>query len=487
MDLSNIALDILAFVVVIGPLILIHEIGHFVAARMIGVTVLEFGIGFPPRVVKLFTQGGTDFTLNLLPIGGFVRPLGEDMVRPVGDETVDKERIEFEKRQAEQSKSADEEGKAKRPIKTKSLMEAGPWQRIFFMIAGVGMNLITGFVLFVIVAMSGVPQLVSARVQVLAVAANSPSQQAGLQAGDVITGLNGEKVETSQDIDDLIGNRDAKEIKLVVKRGEQELNINVKPADVALISESGKVIVTDVSPGSPAATVGLKFGDQIIRVDNQDIKSNNDLLKYNEAHLEQEVTLTYSRNGQTGTVKLTPRKSPPAGQGPIGASIKTLQTDPAYGLQLIDMDPVTRTVPLPFGESLRKGLDDTVKLVKTVISAPVNIIRGTLSVQDARPVSVVGIAGMAGQVVKNASDNHQGGAPILQFAAIISVAIGITQLLPIPGLDGGRILFVIVELLRGKPMKPEREGMVHLIGLMLLLGLMAIFVVNDIVNPLVLR
>lgn len=484
-DLSNIAIDILAFIVVIGPLILIHEIGHFVAARLIGVTVLEFGIGFPPRALKLFTQGGTEFTLNWLPIGGFVRPLGEDMVRPVGDETTDKERIEFEQRQA--NLLEDETGKPKRKVKTKSLMEAGPWQRIFFMSAGVGMNLITGFVLFVIVALSGVPQLVSARVQVLAVAANSPAQQAGLQAGDVITGLNGEKVETSQDIDDLIGNREAKEIKLVVKRGDNVLNISIKPSDAALIPESGKVIVTEVSDGSPAALVGLKFGDQLIKVDDQVIKTNNDLLKYNEAHLGQEVTLTYLRNGETGTVKLTPRKSPPTGQGPLGASISTLQTDPAYGLQLVDMDPVTKTVSLPLGEALRKGFDDTVKLVKTVVAAPVNIIRGTLSVQDARPVSIVGIAQLGGQVVKDATTSKQGGAPILQFAAIISVAIGITQLLPIPGLDGGRIIFVLVELLRGKPMNPEREGMVHLIGLMVLLGLMAIFVVNDLLNPLVLR
>ncbi len=89
--MSELALAIIAFVIVIGPLILIHELGHFIAARLIGVTVLEFGIGFPPRAIKLFEQGGTEFTLNWLPIGGFVRPLGEDFVRPVGDAVTDED------------------------------------------------------------------------------------------------------------------------------------------------------------------------------------------------------------------------------------------------------------------------------------------------------------------------------------------------------------------------------------------------------------
>ena len=99
--MSDFVLAVIAFVIVIGPLIFIHELGHFLAARLVGVTVLEFGIGFPPRAIKLFEQGGTEFTLNWLPIGGFVRPLGEDFVRPVGEAATDAERAVVERRQGE--------------------------------------------------------------------------------------------------------------------------------------------------------------------------------------------------------------------------------------------------------------------------------------------------------------------------------------------------------------------------------------------------
>jgi len=93
--MSDFLLAVISFLIVLGPLILIHEFGHFIAARLAGITVLEFGLGFPPRAVKLFEQGGTIFSLNWLPIGGFVRPLGEDFVKPVGDQATEKERAAF--------------------------------------------------------------------------------------------------------------------------------------------------------------------------------------------------------------------------------------------------------------------------------------------------------------------------------------------------------------------------------------------------------
>src|ERR1700712_5735902 len=149
--MSDFVLAVIAFIIVIGPLILIHELGHFFAARLVGVTVLEFGIGFPPRLIKLFEQGGTEFTLNWLPIGGFVRPLGEDMIKPADEKSTEKEREAFEKQQAEL------EQLGKKRVKTKSVMEAGPWQRIFFMAAGAGMNFVGAFLILVIAGMIGRP------------------------------------------------------------------------------------------------------------------------------------------------------------------------------------------------------------------------------------------------------------------------------------------------------------------------------------------
>src|SRR5262245_66460741 len=99
--MGDFLMTVISFLIVLGPLVLIHEFGHFIAARMVGITVLEFGIGFPPRAKKLFEQGGTIFTLNWLPIGGFVRPLGEDFVKPVGANATEEQRAAFEKQQAE--------------------------------------------------------------------------------------------------------------------------------------------------------------------------------------------------------------------------------------------------------------------------------------------------------------------------------------------------------------------------------------------------
>src|SRR5215475_12269624 len=100
-SLGGFGLAIVAFLIVLGPVVLIHELGHFLALRAIGVTVLEFGLGFPPRALKLFERGGTIYSLNWLPIGGFVRPLGEDFVRPVGETATEQERVAFEAHQKE--------------------------------------------------------------------------------------------------------------------------------------------------------------------------------------------------------------------------------------------------------------------------------------------------------------------------------------------------------------------------------------------------
>src|SRR5215831_9129117 len=183
-----------AFLIVLGPIVLIHEFGHFIAARLAGVTVLEFGIGFPPRARKLFEQGGTIFTLNWLPIGGFVRPLGEDFVKPLGPEATEEERAAYEKQQSE----IEELGKKRQ--KTKSVQEATPLQRIFFMVSGAGMNFIGAFVLLVVASLFGqlVPQ--SATVSVFETVAKSPAAKAGLQAGDVITELNSKPVSLPQDV-----------------------------------------------------------------------------------------------------------------------------------------------------------------------------------------------------------------------------------------------------------------------------------------------
>ncbi len=133
-------------------------------------------------------------------------------------------------------------------------------------------------------------------------------------------------------------------------------------------------------------------------------------------------------------------------------------------------------------EALGNGLNQAVTMTLRVLEAPLLIIRGEISGDAARPVGIVGISQMGGQFIQESVD-VQTPAPILNYAALISIALGITNLLPIPALDGGRILFTLVEMVRGKRMDPAREGMIHLVGLMALLALMVVLIFADIINP----
>lgn len=474
--MPDIVMWIVAFIVVLGPLILIHEFGHYIAARMIGVTVLEFGIGFPPRALKLFERGGTEFTLNWLPIGGFVRPLGEDFVKPLGENATEAERLEFEKRVAERNNLE------KRNIKTKSLMEAGPWQRIWFMSAGVVFNLIAGFLVFTLIGLTGLPR---PQVEIYLVAKGSTAEAAGLKAGDVIFKLNGIEIESLRDIDDEIGSRIPKPINLEIWREGKILNVTVQPSEVGLLDSSVGVYITEIVKDSPAATAGIKAGDRIVKVDELFIKNNQELLDYNKKQAGKEVTMIVERDGSQFTVKMTPRANPPAGQGPIGATIATATFDSSYGYSLAERGDGVRTVSRSLGDSISYGWNRTIDTLKLIAELPLRIFRGQISAAEARPASVVAISQLGAQVIQQ-SFSQQVIYPLLNFAALLSVFIGITQLLPIPGLDGGRIIFVIVELLRGKPLNQEREGLIHMVGIMLLLGLTVIIVVNDIINPIVL-
>ncbi len=470
--MGDFLLAVISFLIVLGPLILIHEFGHFIAARLIGVTVLEFGLGFPPRALKLFEQGGTEFTLNWLPIGGFVRPLGEDFVKPVGDQATEQERTAFEHHQAELERLG------KKRVKTKSLMEAGPWQRIFFMVAGALMNFLGAFIVLIIAAMLGRP---APAVVVLGSSPKSPGQTAQIFPGDIVVDINGAPVKTADDASKILAGSVDKPINLTLERDGKQMQFTLNPTQTYLQKQG--VLVLDTAPNSPAAEF-LESGDLIVKADTRNITTVEGLKSYVDEHAGQTVVLTYVHNGEQKTHEIVPRANPPQGEGAMGVSITQLTYDPTFGLAFGDATSA-KIEKAPLGDAIGIGARQTVDMMSQIVNAPIKIIKGQLSASEARPVSPVGIAQMSRQVIQQSRRLGEP-YPILNFIAVISIALGITNLLPIPGLDGGRILFVVIELLRGKPMDPEREGLVHLIGLMLLLAFVAIFVVNDILHPIVL-
>lgn len=343
------------FFIVLTPIILVHELGHFWAARLSNVRVEEFGLGFPPRALKLFEKNGTIYSLNWIPLGGFVRPAGED------DPTV-----------------------------PGGLAAASKKARLFVLSAGAGANFLLALIVFWIAYIIGTPA-----VQIGYVNEDSPAAEAGILEGDVILEVEGQRAENSSTIVSIVNENLGEEISILVERAGEQI---------------------------PLLVVPRAEGDY-----------------------------------------------DPAVEGPIGVGLRFSS----------DGQRLQRT-PL---EAAQESAASVWEIVYLTVSVPRMLIEGEISATEARPVSVVGISQIAGEAAETSVTNNTL-FPILQMVAFISVALGFTNLLPIPALDGGRILFVLIEAVRGRRVEPEREGMVHIVGMLFLLGLMVLLIVQDIVNPI---
>jgi len=462
--MDNFLLGLATFVLVLVPLVIIHEFGHFIAAKLVGITVLEFGIGFPPRARTLFRKGDTIYTLNWLPIGGFVRPYGEDFVKPKSEDELSTDRAEI----------------LERGIKNpKSVQQAGPWQRMFFMAAGPGINFLAALLLFILVALVGQPYG-RADVAVYDVLPGSVAEQAGLQQGDIIQRVNGEKIDSAAEFNRRIGDLAEQPVTLAVQRGGEPFGASLvaPPRDHTRLE---RVYIVGVEEGMPAADAGLQAEDLIVAADGVEITSVNQLQQYTQDHEGQEIVVTVMRGRQTLDIPVAPRED---SSGVVRMGIEIAPVEPsAIGVTAVNLNERTYTRALPPGEAVKTGVDQFVEMHVLMADFVRDLINGDIAPSAARPVSPIGIGQMGAPVFKQTLDQGQM-YPIVMFAAMISIALAITNLLPIPGLDGGRILFVVIELIRGKPLPPEREGLIHLIGVMLLLGIIFLTVINDIVNPI---
>jgi regulator of sigma E protease len=349
-----------AFFLVLTPIILVHELGHFWAARWCNIKIDEFGLGFPPRAARLFERGGTLFTLNWIPLGGFVRPAGEDDPNVPG-----------------------------------GLAGASKRARFTVLVAGAVANFIFAILLFWVAFMIGPPSFDESRVAIRSIQADSPAMAAGLQADDIIVEVNGAAVTSTE---------------MLVA----EIHAQVGQPVQLLVDRAGRLLTITVTPRRPG-----EYG---------------------------------SGEGPTGIALMHPPAGQRASMGLVG--------------------------------SATAAVDTVWNVIWGTLRAPVMLIRGEISPSMARPVSVVGISQLAGHAAETTATTGDW-FPILFFAGVISVALGFTNLLPLPALDGGRILFVLIEAIRGRRVEPEREGFVHMVGMLFLLGLMVLIIVQDIVNPII--
>lgn len=232
--------------------------------------------------------------------------------------------------------------------------------------------------------------------------------------------------------------------------------------------EFGNAIIKRVVSGSPAEQAGLKVGDIVIRADNEYIDNPDELVAYTRTMLNQEMLLEVKRGEKIIQIRVTPRLDS-EGVSRIGVAIDAVATK--YGIK-----------PYPFGEAILQGLKQTIGVIALTFYIPVLVIRGLLSIEMVRPIGPYGMAQLAGQAVQQSVEIGWW-FPILSLMALLSTGLAVANLLPLPGLDGGRIFFVIVEAIRGKRIDPEKEGAVHLIGIAFLVTLLIFITYQDITTP----
>jgi len=269
-------------------------------------------------------------------------------------------------------------------------------------------------------------------------------------------------------------------VTLQVKRGDDTFETSLVAA-TETNQQVERVYIDSVERDMPAYGAGFRPEDLIVAVDGIEVTSIEQLQSYTRAHEGQEIVVTVLRGTQRLDLPVTPQLD---SNGVVRIGIGIVGVEPAaIGLTAVNRNEQTYTRALPPGEAIRTGVDQFVGLHKMMANFVRDLVEGNIAPEAARPVSPIGIGQLGAPVFEQSLDEGKM-YPIVLFAALISVALAITNLLPIPGLDGGRILFVVIELIRGKPMEPEREGLIHFIGVMLLLGIIFLTVLNDIFNPI---
>jgi regulator of sigma E protease len=241
------------------------------------------------------------------------------------------------------------------------------------------------------------------------------------------------------------------------------LGINYEEAPEA------QTIITEVVPGTPADEAGLQPNDVVLGADGVDFEYAGQVVDYVDQKKGTEITLRLERDGEIVTASLVPRVNPPEGQGSMGVGIRH------------DFD--SQITYYPLHEAMLRGTSQTAQYVGLTFYLPVAILRNMFPAEAARPTGPVGIYQQTDSAVE-AAVSLNWWFPVLWLTAVLSTALAVTNLLPLPALDGGRILFIIIEAIRGKRVSPEKEGAIHFIGLALLITLMLVISYYDLSNPI---
>jgi regulator of sigma E protease len=426
--------SILAFAFVLGVLVFVHELGHFLAARRIGVRVLTFSLGFGPKLLS-FTRGDTEYCLSAIPLGGYVKMAGENP----------------------------EEARTGAPDE---FLSKSKWERFQVLVMGPIMNLALAWLVMAAVLYQGaqVPAFDREPVIVGAVSENSVAEQAGIKPGDHIIAVDGDAVANWEEFSVAVLPKPNKPVTFTVERDGKRADYTMTPRAAGKY-ESGEIgvlpimhpEVTATNHGEPAQAGGMQANDVIMAANGERNVSRERVIELIKAHEGKPLTFEVSRNGQPVTLSLVPHK--------IGDQVRIGATISAWQFRVVEPGPMEA-----LSLSAQRNWDWTKLIVKTLGGL---FTRETSVKQLMGPVAIGQLSGDAVE---------QGWTQLFGLMAMISLNLGLLNLMPVPVLDGGHIAILGLEGLSRRDFSMKVKEKMLLAGFVLLLTLMVTVIYNDLMR-----
>jgi regulator of sigma E protease len=417
------------FLIVIGILVFVHEFGHFIMAKRAGVRVEKFSLGMGPKLFG-YKKGDTEYIISALPLGGYVKMAGENPdEEPTGDAG------EF------QSKTV--------------------WQRMKIAATGPLTNIALAFIVMPVVFMVGTYAEGPAKVGY--VEANSPAARAGFAAGDVIETINNRGISDWTKALTLIAVNPDTDVTVTIDRQGEKKTLMLRPETAAELKIGTSGLIPDMPaeigrlrPGSPAEKAGFMVNDKILMVDRRTVYHWNQFSGFVRESAGKKLMLLIERNGNRMEKSVTPVMD--------------------NGRYLIGVEPVMKLTFKKYGflEAVRLGFDKTLDYIDLTFITLKNLLSFHLSIKTlGGPVMIAQMSGQAAAA---------GLSAFLSLLAVVSISLGILNLLPIPVLDGGLILFMLIEAVRKKPLQRRTMEIAQSIGASVLITLIAVVSYNDIMR-----
>ena len=444
---------VVAAILLLGPLIAIHEFGHYFVARKLGVKVLVYSIGFGPTILKWTSKkSGIQYQLSALPLGGYVKMLDER------EENVAEADLPY------------------------AFNRQHPWKRIAIVAAGPLINLIFAILLFWLLFLHSQEQL---NTRVGKVLADTPAAAAQMQVGDKITAIDGTPVTTWEKLNFALVDRVGETGKIQVqaeRAGEiKTFSLAIRnflndqsqsPLDILGFTPYRPqipAIVSKLSEDGAAIRQGMQVGDQIIAIDGVKMNDWYDVVQVVQASPEKLLKVDVLRNNQVQQLEVMPQGKRD-NMGNV-SGVLGVQSDPG---KIVIPEDFKQTIQYSPSEALFMAVDKTGQLSSMILNSIVKMVRGLIGLDNlSGPITIAKVAGQSAEM---------GWQTFISFMALMSVSLGILNLLPIPMLDGGHLVYYFIELIRGKPVSEQIQLVGLKIGMVLLGSMMLLALFNDIMR-----